>query len=399
MSERTDLKNETGMDRKMKTINATLRATIALVGLASLFALSPASADQYFCDDVIVDCGSLCVGGDCVNGESFGFDTLRLKENNLRIKFQDTSSSASFPSNDWQLTANDSTNGGANRFSIDDIDGGRTPFTLEASAPSHSLYVDDGGRIGNGTSIPVVDLHVKSGNTPTLRLEQDGSSGFTPQTWDVAGNEANFFVRDVTNGSTLVLRIRPGAPTSAIDIAAGGDVGIGTSAPAARLHVNGGAIIEGDVALGSSRSFKHEIEHLDSGSVLDAIRNLHVYTWKYKSDAERVAHVGPMAEDIHDVFGIGRDRKHLSPADTAGLAIAAIQGVDGRLDQELDELRTTNAELVAQNRGLRLRLAVIEERIDALLVDTTLLHQLREQPRPVPRRSGELNGQLHGRGR
>jgi hypothetical protein len=207
--------------------------------------------DQVILDDLIVD-GSACVGMDCVNGESFGFDTIRLKENNLRIKFQDTSNSASFPTNDWQITANDSENGGANKFSIDDIDGGRTPFTIEASAPSHSLYVDDGGRIGMGTSTPVVQLHVKDGNTPTLRLEQDGSSGFTPQTWDVSGNEANFFIRDATNGSTLPFRIRPGAQTSSIDIEADDDInfingkiyfksdgrmGIGTSDPSGNFEI------------------------------------------------------------------------------------------------------------------------------------------------------------------
>jgi hypothetical protein len=192
--------------------------------------------DQVILDDLIVD-GSACIGFDCINGESFGFDTIRLKENNVRIKFFDTSSSASFPSNDWQLTANDSSNGGANKFSIDDIDGGRTPFTIEAGAPSHSLYVDDGGRLGFGTNTPVVELHVKDGDTPTLRLEQDGSSGFTPQTWDLAGNETNFFIRDVTNGSTLPFRIRPGAPTSALDIAASGNIGIGTTSPDKQLDI------------------------------------------------------------------------------------------------------------------------------------------------------------------
>jgi len=195
-----------------------------------------AAKDQVILDDLIVD-GSACIGLDCVNGESFGFDTIRIKENNLRIRAVDTSSTSSFPSRDWQITFNDSANGGANKFSIDDIDGGRTPFTIEGNAPSHSLYVDDGGRVGFGTSIPVVDLHVKSGNTPTLRLEQDGSSGFAPQTWDVAGNEANFFIRDVTNGSTLPFRIRPGAPTSVIDIAATGRVGIGTATSDASFDV------------------------------------------------------------------------------------------------------------------------------------------------------------------
>ena len=226
----------------MQWMKPVIWTSVALLGLAFVVA-TPASADFLILDDLIVD-GSACIGFDCVNGESFGFDTLRLKENNLRIKFQDTSVSASFPSNDWQLTANDSANGGLNKFSIDDIDGGRTPFTIEAGAPSHSLYVDDGGRIGLGTSIPVVDLHVVAGDTPTLRLEQDGSSGFAPQTWDVAGNETNYFIRDVTNGSTLPFRIRPGAPTSSIDIATDGDVGIGTASPDAQLHVIGGLLVD-----------------------------------------------------------------------------------------------------------------------------------------------------------
>ena len=108
----------------------------------------PYAKDFVINDDLIVD-GSACIGFDCVNGESFSFDTIRLKENNLRIKFDDTSIAASFPRTDWQLTANSSANGGASKFSIDDISGSRTPFTVEANAPSHSLYVDDGGRIGN----------------------------------------------------------------------------------------------------------------------------------------------------------------------------------------------------------------------------------------------------------
>ena len=80
--------------------------------------------DQVFNDDVVV-VGSICVGQDCVNGENFGFDTGRYKENNLRIHFDDTSSSASFPSNDWRISINDSSNGGANYFAIEDATAGR----------------------------------------------------------------------------------------------------------------------------------------------------------------------------------------------------------------------------------------------------------------------------------
>jgi hypothetical protein len=183
--------------------------------------------------------GSLCVGFDCVDGEVFGFDTIRMKENNTRIKFDDTSATAGFPFHDWQLTANDSASGGLNKFSIEDTTAASVPFTIEGAAPSNSLYVDDVGRIGIGTSTPVLQAHIVDGNTPALRMEQDGSSGFTAQTWDVAGNEANFFVRDVTSGSRLPFKIRPGAATDSLVVDAEGDVAIGIPNASAKLHVGG----------------------------------------------------------------------------------------------------------------------------------------------------------------
>jgi hypothetical protein len=193
------------------------------------------AADQVIPDDLIVQ-GSTCVGFDCVNNESFGFDTIRLKENNTRIKFEDTSV-GSFPTNDWQLTANDSASGGASKFSIEDITGAKVPFTVTAGATTNSIFVDSTGRVGFRTSTPVLDLHINTSNTPALRLEQNNSGGFTAQTWDIGANEANFFVRDVTGGSKLSFRIRPGAPTSSIDISADGDVGVGTASPSSKLHV------------------------------------------------------------------------------------------------------------------------------------------------------------------
>ncbi|MCB1056978.1 MAG: tail fiber domain-containing protein [Acidobacteria bacterium] len=204
---------------------------------ASGAALSNLSdATQVITMDLVVQ-GSECVGTDCSTSPSFGFDTLRLKENNLRIKFDDTSSSGSFPNNDWQLTANDTNNGGANKFSLDDITNGKTPFTIEAGAANNSLYVDDAGNIGIGTSAPVVEVHVVDGDSPALRLQQDASSGFTPYVWDVAGNETNFFVRDVTDSSHIPFKIFPGANTNMLTVTANDRVGIATTSPAGTLGV------------------------------------------------------------------------------------------------------------------------------------------------------------------
>src|SRR5690606_8110824 len=144
-----------------------------------------------------------------------------------------------FPNHDWQLTANDSANGGLNKFSIEDITAGRVPFTVEGNAPNNALYIDDSGRVGLGTSTPVLQAHMRNGNTPALRLEQDGSSGFTAQTWNIAGDETSSFIRDTSNGSTLPFRIRPGAPSNSLVIDTDGDVGVGTLSADASLDVSG----------------------------------------------------------------------------------------------------------------------------------------------------------------
>lgn len=206
--------------------------------------------DQVIADDLIVQ-GSICAGLDCVNNEDFGFDTIRVKENNTRIQFDDTSTSAGFPSNNWQIRANDSGSGGANFLGFVDqgttgnSETGTIVFAVTAGASANSLRVGSNSKVGLRTATPVLDIHANTTDTPAMRLEQNNSGGFTAQTWDVAGNEANFFVRDVTGGSRLPFRIRPGAPTSSIDISASGNVGILNASPGASLDISGNTTILG----------------------------------------------------------------------------------------------------------------------------------------------------------
>jgi uncharacterized coiled-coil protein SlyX len=199
--------------------------------------------DNVIADDLIVQ-GSACIGLDCINGESFGSDTIRLKENNLRIKFDDTSTLAGYPANDWQLTANDDVSGGLSKFSIEDITAGKIPFTIEAGAHANSIRIDSDGKIGLRTATPEKDVHLKTNNTPTIRLEQTAGGGFSPYSWDIAGNDANFFIRDQNTGF-FPFRIDPGAPSWSIRIASSGNVGVGTASPSSKLHVAGQILSSG----------------------------------------------------------------------------------------------------------------------------------------------------------
>ena len=117
------------------------------------------------------------------------------------------------------------------------------PFRVDAGATANSLRIESGGNVGIGIANPVVKLHVFNQDTPTIRLDQVG--GFGDYKWDVAANETNFFIRDVTGSSRLPFRIRPGAPTSSLDIASSGALGVGTSSPNAFTSIALGATDRG----------------------------------------------------------------------------------------------------------------------------------------------------------
>jgi endosialidase-like protein len=337
-------------------------------------------------------------------------DEVIIQGNNPRLEFDDTSTVPGFPNNDWQLKANDSASGGANKLTIEDLTGARVPVTIEAATPTNALYLDSTGRIGFRTATPALDLHVNTGNTPAIRLEQNSSGGFTAQSWDVAGNEANFFVRDVTGGSRLPFRIRPGAPTSSIDIAGGGNVGIGTATPDAKLDVESAGSVEirmtitlgnvwqilndslgfgiqlagagfravnvdsagnmqlhGTLTQGSSGDLKTDFASLDPQDVLARVNALPVSMWRYKLDAPQVRHVGPTAEDFHQAFGLGADDKHIAPSDQAGVALVAVQGLHQSLQdkaQEIDDLRRENAALTERIDRLETLISSLVEKKD-----------------------------------
>jgi hypothetical protein len=93
-------------------VHSVTRIIITVVGLLASVHLA---ADQVINDNQIVQ-GSLCVGQDCVNGEVFDADVVRLKENNLRIRFHDTTivgdAFGQRLGQSWNISANDSQNSG-----------------------------------------------------------------------------------------------------------------------------------------------------------------------------------------------------------------------------------------------------------------------------------------------
>ena len=143
-----------------------------------LLFLTPVLADMVVLDDQIVD-GSLCVGGDCVDGEVFDFDTIKIKSSDPQIKFQDTSSSASFPTNDWLMGIADDMATGSAFFYITDVESGSNVLHIQAADTggvalgAGSEVVFDAVSVGApGAERPIVNVASGINDTDAVNVEQ-----------------------------------------------------------------------------------------------------------------------------------------------------------------------------------------------------------------------------------
>ncbi len=88
----------------------------------------------------------------------------------------------------------------------------------------------------------------------------------------------------------------------------------------------------------SSRSFKAGFHAVDTLDVLARVVDLPITTWNYIGSAEGL-HMGPVAEDFKAAFGLAGDGKSISTVDADGVALAAIQGLNQKLEAENAALR------------------------------------------------------------
>ncbi len=102
----------------------------------------------------------------------------------------------------------------------------------------------------------------------------------------------------------------------------------------------------------SSRTFKDAFASIDPVNVLDKLVAMPVMTWFYKGNHDDGQHIGPVAEDFAKVFGFGENEKYIGTVDESGVALAAIQGLNKKLEIE--------------NAGLHSKLDALTARLDKL---------------------------------
>jgi hypothetical protein len=113
----------------------------------------------------------------------------------------------------------------------------------------------------------------------------------------------------------------------------------------------------------SSRALKTAFEAIDPGEVLSRLLSLPLTRWQYRDSPAEGLHLGPVAEEFHAAFGLGADGSAISTVDASGVALAAIQGLNAKLEAERDTLHERVEKLDAENAALRARLEAIEARL------------------------------------
>jgi hypothetical protein len=148
----------------------------------------------------------------------------------------------------------------------------------------------------------------------------------------------------------------------------GGSYNVGQNQPGSggqemmRLDHNGNlsvlhAITANVVLQTSDRDLKSNFKPVNPQEVLAQVSALPITAWTYKNETG-VQHLGPMAQDFYAAFKVGSDDQHIATVDESGVALAAIQGLNQKveaarqkaegLEQRLQQKETEVAELKAR---------------------------------------------------
>jgi trimeric autotransporter adhesin len=122
-------------------------------------------------------------------------------------------------------------------------------------------------------------------------------------------------------------------------------VGIGTTSPSQKLHVSGNIFATGTITPNSDRNAKTDFAMVDNDSILARVSKLKIQQWRFKAETEGVKHIGPMAQDFREAFGLGEIPTAIATVDADGVAFAAIQGLNDKVEQQGAELKEKETEI------------------------------------------------------
>jgi len=138
-----------------------------------------------------------------------------------------------------------------------------------------------------------------------------------------------------------------------------GNVGIGTANPTNRLQVAGNVSATAFITT-SDRNSKENLAPVSPLHVLSKVTALPISTWNFKESKDG-RHMGPMAQDFKAVFDLGHTDNGIATVDADGVALAAIQGLNEKVEGRRKKSEIRIQKLEAENAELKARLEKLEQ--------------------------------------
>ena len=103
----------------------------------------------------------------------------------------------------------------------------------------------------------------------------------------------------------------------------------------------------------SDRNVKENFQNIDGQQILETLAKVPVTSWNYKSSNDTERHIGPVAQDFYEAFGLGNSDTTIGTIDADGISIAAIQALYER-----------SVVLETENTSLHQQLSDLEQRLN-----------------------------------
>jgi len=275
---------------------------------------------------------------------------------------------------------------------------GLNDVTAVAAGGSHSVALKNDGTVvawgddRNGQATVPAGLSgvtaIAAGGRCTVALKQDGTvavwgaapagpPGLTGVVAIAAGEEHIVALKNDgtvvawgNNGNGQAAVPRGLSAVTAIDAGGHHSLALGnlkSSRVQLGEHINfsGDLVVHGSVTATafnttSDRQAKGGFIPVDPQAVLTKVAELPLSEWSFQSNPG-IRHVGPMAQDFHAAFGLGGGDTTIATVDADGIALAAIQGLNLKLEAELSAKDQELYRLWKTLRQMQARLNQLEQ--------------------------------------
>ncbi len=218
--------------------------------------------------------------------------------------------------------------------------GGGGPSAADSNTASGGWSTVLGGRASRATADYAVAL---------------GRKALAMHTGSIVITDGNDIAFNSTADNQCIIRASGGTtiysaalPFSGVSLSAGGNAWVGVS----------------------DSTKKRDIRLTDTKAVLEKFAALPIKNWEYKSEAEGIEHIGPMAQDFWNAFRLGSDSLGIATNDADGVLFAAVQ----ELAKQNDKLQTSNDNQEATIAGMKVDIAELRKMVQNLMAEKQQLN-------------------------